>query len=73
MPPIRQDMVGPLYLFKQFILYIVPLKNYKQYTTIYASTTITQIHYYTLFRDNILTKSKMRCEIMKQIDKIYSE
>lgn len=36
-------IVGALYLFKQFILYIVPIKNYKQDTTICTSTKITQI------------------------------
>lgn len=74
MPSIRQDMVGLLYLFKQFILYIVPVKNYKQDTTIYALITITQVHYYTVFRDNTLIKSKIRHEIMRQIvGKLYSE
>lgn len=74
MPSIRWDMVGALYLFKQFILYIVPGKNYVKWTVNHYlhfnwnyQNSVTQY-----FRDNILIKSKIKHESIRQpVDKMH--
>lgn len=54
-------MVGALYLFKQFILYTVPGKNYvptTQYTNICTLTKTTQIHSHTVFLVQYMNKTR---------------